>query len=159
MWLVGAHALLTTYQIAYPFVGHLCVDDADVRERYDRAYIVIVTLIQSHWLLFQNECVLTVFEKQALDAGYRAGRCPRVTFGSAMPWMRAGLGVIPLLLLWVVVRGRLDAQTKTFLVVWIVVVNAWSRVVHPLSHHPSETDRGYCERLAGAVRERMSTLL
>jgi hypothetical protein len=159
MWLIGAHALLSAYQIAYPFAGPLFVADADARERYDRVYIVVVTLIQSHWLLFGNECVLTVFEKQALDAGYRAGRCPRVTFGSGMPWLRAGLGVIPLLLLWVVLRGRLDAPTKAALVAWIVGVNAWSRVWHPRWHLPSPADREYCERLAGAVREWMSTRL
>ena len=57
------HSMLLCYMILYPLLS----------STYDLSYLVIIFLIVGHWMLFNNECVLSYLEKKCFDPRYLLG--------------------------------------------------------------------------------------
>jgi hypothetical protein len=79
-WIENVHRVVPIAHVIYPLIPwSTATEEARQKRRvYDMVYIFgWVTLLYVHWVLFR-ECILTVWEKQAYDASYRAGECPTV---------------------------------------------------------------------------------
>lgn len=62
------HYCTFTFSIIYIFLFGM---------EYDIYYFCCSALLWFHWQLFNNECVLTLIEKQILDPNYRMGDKPK----------------------------------------------------------------------------------
>jgi hypothetical protein len=58
------HSMLLCYMILYPLLS----------SHYDLSYLIIIFLIVGHWMLFNNECVLSYLEKKCFDPKYLLGK-------------------------------------------------------------------------------------
>lgn len=46
------------------------------RDAADVAFLAIALGMYVHWMLFNNECIISYWEKRELDPTYEMGRCP-----------------------------------------------------------------------------------
>jgi hypothetical protein len=73
--LIGSvHVLLRTLTVLYPFLTWC----AARRQALDVAYLCVMLVLIFHWHAFKNECILSYWEKRALDPTYQMGECPFV---------------------------------------------------------------------------------
>lgn len=56
-----------TFTLLYPFI---------FPSKYDGYYLGVLVLLWIHWQLLQNECILSLWEKQLLNATYKTGDDP-----------------------------------------------------------------------------------
>lgn len=71
IWLVYIiryiHYATFTLTILYPFI---------FPSKYDGYFLGALVILWIHWQLLQNECILTLWEKQLLDPSYKIGDDP-----------------------------------------------------------------------------------
>jgi len=107
----------------------------------DTVYLVYVLGLQAHWLLFEGECALTLWEKRMLDPDYEAGSrpyehvCFRLLFGAGVSGALQILSVLTALSCTLVLRRTFSAAPA--FIVYALAAGLWGSTIYFNYRRPS----------------------